>query len=229
MSIKVRISLLLSIIMIISILVITVLNKGITLYNHTSDKTATIINEVEPYDTTYIYNPNRPSTSDPIVISEGISGLDYTYDGLSYTHLSDKKDEIVEVGSGAAGLFAGRLTGYGPDCPGCSVVGNVSCKTREGKNHSLITDGINYTDSTYGSLRIIAADNSAFPCGTVMKINNGILDEFYAIVLDTGSTMRNAWKSGTVWIDLAFPSQAAALKGKATSLHTTFNVQRWGW
>lgn len=229
MTTKIKFSLVLSMIIIVSTIVVTIKNIGVTLYNPTGNKTATIINEVEPYETDYVYVDNMPSDAEPVTLSEGVNGLDYTYDGLTYTHLSDKKNEVVQVGTGREGTYAGKLTGYGPDCPGCSSVGNVSCRTREGTNHSLVNDGIYYTDTAYGKVRIIAADNTAFPCGTVIKIDNGRLDEFYAIVLDSGSSMRNAWKNGNVWIDLAFSSQADARKGNATSSNTKFNVQRWGW
>ena len=192
--------------------------------------TATMINEIEPYGTDYVYIENIPSTAEPIVLSEGINGLEYTYDGLNYVHLSDMKNEVVQKGSGKPGVFNGKLTGYGPDCPGCSKVGNVSCRTKEGKNHSLTYDGLYYDDSTYGSVRILAADHTAFPCGTIVKVNNGSLEEFTGIVLDTGSAMRGAWRNeGIVWMDLAFNSQKEALTGGATSNKTSFNVQRWGW
>ena len=226
---KVKFSLILSSLVIVAIISITIFNKGITIYSPIENMTATAINEVEAYGTDYIYVENMPSTAEPIVVSEGINGLDYTYDGLNYIHLSDKKNEVVKVGTGKQGNYSGKLTGYGPDCPGCSLVGNVACRTREGTNHSLINDGLYYQDTTYGSLRILAADNTAFPCGTVVKVNNGNLEEFYGIVLDSGSAMRNAWKEGTVWMDLAFSSQSEALTGGATSSNTTFNVQRWGW
>lgn len=229
MTSKVKISLILSIVVMISIITVTIVNTGTTLYNPIGDMTATIMNEVEAYGTDYVYVENMPSTADPIVISEGINGLDYTYDGLNYIHLSDMKNEVVQVGTGKQGNYHGKLTGYGPDCPGCSTVGNVACKTKEGTNHSLIYDGLYYNDEVYGSVRILAADNGAFPCGTIVKVDNGNLDEFYGIVLDSGSAMRNAWKGGTVWMDLAFTSQAEALTGGATSSNTTFNVQRWGW
>lgn len=229
MSKKFGISLVLSICIMIAIVTVTILNSGITIYNPAPNMTATILNEVKAYETEYVYNANIPSTADPLTLVEGINGLDYTYDGLTYTHLSDKVNEVVQVGTGAQGIYNGKLTGYGPDCPGCSVVGNVSCLTREGTNHSLSTNGLYYTDIVYGSLRILAADHSVFPCGTVVKVNNGILNEFYGIVLDTGSAMRNAWTQGVVWMDLAFSSQAEALTGGATSSNTSFSVQRWGW
>ena len=170
-----------------------------------------------------------PSDAEEVVLVEGINGLDYTYDGLSYIHLSDKKNEVVQKGSGKPGQYSGTLTGYGPDCDGCSTVGNVSCLTREGTRHSLIYDGLYYTDSIYGSLRILAADNGAFPCGTIVKVNSGTLPEFYGIVLDTGITMRNSWKNGIVWMDLAYSSESDPQVPKTTSKNTKFRVQRWGW
>ena len=207
----------------------TIANNGVSIHNPVADMTATIINEVEAYDTEYIYNDSIPSTADPLTIVEGVNGLDYTYDGLNYTHLSDKINAVVQIGTGAQGLYYGRMTGYGPDCPGCSVVGNVSCLTREGNNHSLINDGLYYNDISFGNLRILAAAHSLFPCGTVVKVNNGVLNEFNGIVLDTGYAMRNAWTEGVVWMDLAFSSQEEALTGGATSFNTSYSVQRWGW
>lgn len=229
MTTKVKFVLVLSIVMMVTTISITMLNTGITIYSPIGDMTATAINEVEPYGTDYVYVANMPSTAEPVVISEGVNGLDYTYDGLNYIHLSDKKNEVVKVGTGKQGNYSGKLTGYGPDCPGCSTVGNVSCKTKNGTKHSLKNNGVYYTDAEYGSVRILAADTSAFPCGTVIKVDNGVLDEFYAVVLDSGSSMRNAWSQGKVWMDLAFSSQAEARTGRATSSNTKFEVQRWGW
>ena len=225
-----NISLILSIILMGNIIYTAVTDEGITINNPVSEMTATILNEVVPYDTEYVYDASIPSTADPLVIKEGINGLDFTYDGLTYTHLSDKTNEVVRVGTGPQGEYNGKLTGYGPDCPGCSPVGNVSCRTREGNNHSLTYDGLYYNDINYGNLIILAADHTVFPCGTVVKVNNGILNEFYGIVLDTGIAMRNAWRNeGIVWMDLAFSSQKEALTGGATSSNTNFSVQRWGW
>lgn len=227
---KFKILSVLSVVIMITIITVTIFNSGVTIHNPAPNMTATILNEVKAYETEYVYNESMPSTADPLTLVEGVNGLDYTYDGLTYTHLSDKVNKVVQVGTGAQGLFNGKLTGYGPDCPGCSEVGNVSCLTREGINHSLTYDGLYYNDITYGSLIILAADHLLFPCGTVVKVNNGILNEFYGIVLDTGIAMRNAWRNeGVVWMDLAFNTQAEALTGGATSSNTSFSVQRWGW
>lgn len=230
MNFKVKFSLFTTIVLSITILTLTILNKGITLYNPTGSKTATMTNEITPYGTEYIYNESIPSTADPIVLVEGVNGLEYTYDGLNYTRLSNMTNQVIQVGSGKEGEYTGRLTGYGPDCPGCSSVGNVACRTKEGTNHSLTYDGLYYVDESYGSIRILAADHTAFPCGTIVKVDNGILDEFYGIVLDTGIAMRNAWRNeGMVWMDLAYSSQKEALTAGVTSSNTKFSVQRWGW
>lgn len=223
-------SILLFLAVVIMVSIIYFSDNSISIKNPISDMTATIINEVDSYDVEYVYNESIPSTSEPVVLVKGINGLDYTYDGLNYIHLSDKVNEVVQIGTGAQGIYTGKLTGYGPDCPGCSLVGNVSCRTREGKNHSLTYDGLYYNDVVYGNLIILAADHTLFPCGTVVKVNNGILNEFTGIVLDTGIAMRKAWRNdGIVWMDLAFSSQKEALTGGATSSNTTFSVQRWGW
>ena len=215
---------------IIAILVNTALTMGTTIKNDAINKTAIIVNETEPYGTDYIYVSNRPSTAEKRVIKEGINGLQYTFDGINYVNLSAATNEVVEIGTGDQGEYTGRLTGYGPDCPGCSPVGNVACPTREGRSHSLTYNGVYYTDRDYGKLRIVAADHMKFPCGTVVIINNGILPEFPAIVLDTGIAMRNAWRyDGVVWMDVAYSSQREALTAGATSLNTSFSVQRWGW
>ena len=227
---KIKFAVFLTLVAVGYILVNAALNRGVTIKNNAINKTAVIVNEIEPYGTDYVYVKNRPSTAEKKLISEGINGLQYTYDGINYTHLSNKVNEVVQVGSGDPGIFQGRLTGYGPDCPGCSPVGAVACPTREGKSHSLIYDGLYYRDYQYGNLRIVAADHMKFPCGTVVVIDNGILPKFTAIVLDTGIAMRNAWRyEGVVWMDVSYTSQAEALTAGATSLNTTFSVQRWGW
>ena len=42
--------------------------------------------------------------------------------------------------------------------------------------------------------------------------------------------MTQAWKNGTVWMDLAYDSQAnAAADGKLLGHNYTFKVKRWGW
>ena len=188
-------------------------------------KNSYIENQTINYST--VYNSKIPSNISRVLV-KGEDGIVYVnnYDNTQII-LKEVVNEIVEVGTGAQGMFQGRLTGYGPDCPGCSSVGNVSCRTKEGLNHSLINNGITYTDQEYGEVRILAAATSAFPCGTIIAVDNGILTPFYAIVLDSGYDMRNAWQNGNVWFDLAFESQASVTN--VSNKTALFSVQRWGW
>ena len=113
-------------------------------------KNSYIENQTINYSTVYQYNSKIPSNISRVLV-KGEDGIVYVnnYDNTQII-LKEVVNEIVEVGTGAQGMFQGRLTGYGPDCPGCSSVGNVSCRTKEGLNHSLINNGITYTDQEYG-------------------------------------------------------------------------------
>ena len=64
-----------------------------------------------------------------------------------------------------------------------------------------------------------------------MKIDNGIMDPFFAIVLDTGGAMRNAWSNGNILIDIAFPYENSSGINNATnkSGNVKFMVYRNGW
>lgn len=210
------------------IMTFSMFNRGIKVKNPTSEKTATITNDIIPYEIEYIYDSSLSKEADAVVEIEGINGLSYTYDGINYKKVSEPQNQVVRVGTGKSVTYDGKLTSYGADCKGCSLEGNVSCMTKEGKKHSLSKDGIYYEDATYGQIRILAADNSGFPCGTVIKVNNG-KDEFTAIVLDSGSSMRTAWEKGIVWLDLAFATESEARAGGMSSNNAKFIVQRWGW
>ena len=135
--------------------------------------------------------------------------------------------QVHEVSVEPQAVYTGRLTGYGGDCPGCS--GQLACRTREGGSINLLTDGYYYNDSTFGTVRILAAATGGFPCGTIIQVNNGVIPEFNAVVLDTGGSMNSAWAKGEVWMDLAFSSNYDSNLGSANSYNTTFKVLRQGW
>ncbi len=196
--------------------------------NASKNMNVNIVSKIVEYNTVVKYNYKLPSNTKNVMV-KGENGIVYTAtDGVTQRTLKAMIPEIVEVGMGPQANYTGTLTGYGPDCPGCSKVGNVACFTREKKNFSLISDGIYYTDTIYGKVRVLAADKSVFPCGTIVLIDNGYIEPFYGVVLDTGFTMVKAWKiNQKVWMDLAFESQASVKN--ATSHYTKFNVQRWGW
>lgn len=126
-------------------------------------------------------------------------------------------------------VYVGKMTGYGADCAGCSGVGALACRAADGSRYTLSENGEYYYDSSYGSVRIIAAALDKFPCGTIVKVDHPVLGSFYAVVMDTGGSVNRAWANGTVWMDLAFKTESDPDIYSTTSSNTTYSVQRWGW
>ena len=209
---------------------VVVNSESTSLKNQNKEKNLSVVNKVIEYETEYRYNRKLPSNLQKVLV-EGVNGVFYV-DEITKEEkvLSEPITEVIEIGTGDYGEYVGRLTSYGPDCPGCSAVGNVACFTKNRTNHSLINDGIYYEDDTYGRVRILAADHLKFPCGTIVLVDPGTTEPFYGVVLDTGASMRNAWREdGYVWMDVAYESQEAARNGNTTSRNTKYSVQRWGW
>lgn len=109
--------------------------------------------------------------------------------------------------------YTGNLTGYGPDCYGCSG------KTASGYD---VRNTSTYTDEEFGEVRIVAADKS-IPFYTIVRISNiPNTDPIIAIVLDTGGAV--GFNKHTLF-DLLFPSEAVAM-GKTSNV--TFEILRDG-
>lgn len=195
----------------------------IVVSNDSFGKTSNISIIPISYSTDYVYSDSI-KYGEERVISEGTLG----YALESGNVLVEPINKIVEVGRKPISISYGSTTGYGANCVGCS--GNVACSTSYG-THNLIRDGVYYNDSKYGNVRIIAADNSMFQCGTIMEIDNGIMDPFMAIVLDTGGAMRDAWSNGNILIDIAFSYENSDGINSATnrSGNVKFKVYRNGW
>ncbi len=194
--------------------------------NVNEDKSYSALNEIIPYETETVYNSKTPSTIKKILIP-GEVGITTIKENDKKVIIKEPVTEIIEQGTGVAGEYVGRITGYGPDCPGCSRTGTVACHTENRGKHSLISDGIYYEDKEYGKVRILSAA-SAFPCGTIIKVDSGKREPFYGVVLDRGGSMNSAWKNGIVWIDLAYASTNDAKVGGITGRNIKFSVQRWG-
>lgn len=157
--------------------------------------------------------------------------LEITEKQLVKSEKKQKKEEnqiVTEEKPNMLDQFTGKLTGYGPDCVGCSGKGNLACKTREKATYNLYKDGIYYTDKEYGKLRILSAATSKFKCGTVISIDNGN-QTFMGIVLDTGGDMIRAWKNEKVWMDLAYESASKVSSDGLTGTNVNFSVLRYGW
>ena len=179
------------------------------------------------YETTYTYNSKLPSTYKRVV-SEGIVGTVY-YDKMTNKELFKKApvSKVIEIGTGKAGNYTGRVTGYTAYCEGCSPSGTVACSTKSNQDHSLITDSLYYEDAEYGKVRIIAAAVKEFACGTIIYIENGRVAPFYAIVMDRGYAMNKAWSDGQMLVDISTNSVKEA--ESITSSNIKFSVRRWGW
>ena len=127
-------------------------------------------------------------------------------------------DEIVEEETIDAVVFQesnevvfGRMSGYGPDCIGCS--GYLAY----GK---YVGDGnIYYDDAEFGKVRIVAGDKK-YKFGTIVKIN----DSFLAIVLDRGGSIGVGKK---FLFDLLYESEAESYK-HGVSNDVKFEILRNG-
>lgn len=199
--------------------------KQVTIENDVANKNEYLNAEIIEHETEYVYNSSLPSTHEE-VITEGNDGIIYNKEEKKVV-IEEEVTEVIEVGTGKEGIYTGMLTGYGPDCHGCSGLGKVYCPTKDRKTHSLVTDGIYYEDEEYEHVRILAADHREFPCGTIIEITNKDFEKEIGVVLDTGSGMRNAFEEGRILIDLAFEKEALA--PSITNKETTFVVKRWGW
>lgn len=176
------------------------------------------------YSTDIVYNDDMVYGEEKITVN-GVMG--YALAG-SDTVIAPPINEVKEIGRGPLSISYGSTTGYGANCVGCS--GNVACRTSYG-THNLISNGVFYDDLKYGSVRIIAADHSVFSCGTIIEVDNGVMEPFMAIVLDTGGAMRSASENGNILIDIAFSYEDSDGIFSATnrSGNVKFKVYRNGW
>lgn len=195
-----------------------------------NNNNVSVLTEVIPYETEIIYNNSVPNTVKRTV-KEGSDGLKFTNSDGTEVILQDVVNEVVEVGTGAVGVYNGIMTGYGPDCHTCNGLGYVACRTENKKNFNLLTDGVYYNDDEYGQVRVLAADLSAFPCGTIVKVESRTLGTFMGIVLDTGYDMRKHYAKGIYHFDVAYTTEKDEMVAKTTDMtgKVVYNVQRWGW
>lgn len=138
--------------------------------------------------------------------------------------INDEKNIITEevssspqkVTSDVLEIQVGSLSGYGPDCVGCSGLLASGMDVRNGN--------IYYSDSVYGKVRILAGDRS-YPYGTIVRVKNSRLSEFIGIVLDRGGAV-GFGKSHL--FDLLYASESEASLDEV-SYNTTFEILRYGY
>lgn len=126
---------------------------------------------------------------------------------FSVNEINNNKEKNIE--------FIGTITGYGPDCEGCS--GIVACSPYQ----NVKNNNIYYNDITYGKIRILAADPS-IPCGSIVRVSNYDNFEFIGIVLDRGRDIHG------LTMDLLFESEnTTAYLGRRYNIN--FKIERWGY
>lgn len=108
-------------------------------------------------------------------------------------------------------IIYGKMSGYGPDCVGCS--GYVASGQYVGSGNFY------YYDNEYGQLRIVAGDKK-YKFGTVVRINDSML----AIVLDRGGSIGIGKK---FLFDLLYESEEVANKN-GVSNNVKFEILRNG-
>jgi len=139
------------------------------------------------------------------VVEEEIEEPVYENSNISY--------EYVDIDYTVLDTYVGTLTGYGPDCYGCSGM------TSSGYD---VSNSITYSDYQYGEVRIVAADSS-IPLYSIVRISNiPGSDPIIAIVLDRGG---NVGFNRFTLFDLLFSSESSAI-GKTDNV--TFEILRRG-
>lgn len=110
----------------------------------------------------------------------------------------------------------GSLSGYGPDCVGCSGFLASGLDVRGGN--------IYYADSVYGNVRILAGDRT-YPYGTIVRVKSSKFSEFIGIVLDRGGGVGFGKRH---LFDLLYTTSDEALS-YGVSYNTTFEILRYGY
>ena len=213
----------------VSFLGVNIYNKDVSVVEKESTlKSVTVLSEIIPYSTDYVYI-DQIQKGNAVLLSEGQNGINYVYADGSVKNLIQPVNEVKQVYNGSDSTYTGRMTGYGPDCDSCDGLGITYCTRKDGSLFNINRDGVYYMDDEFGEVRVVAAPIAEFPCGTIVYIDNGVLEPFYAVVLDTGYSMRYGYANNFIWFDLAFISENDPAIHSATSYNTKYVVKRWGW
>lgn len=149
-------------------------------------------------------------TSDYLVNDEAIETKQGDYIVVNTEEVVEENKTTVSVNSQNEVLI-GKMSGYGPDCYGCS--GYLASGVYVGDGN------VYYNDSEYGQVRIVAGDKK-YKFGTIVRINDSIL----AIVLDRGGSIGIGKK---FLFDLLYVTEAEA-NINGISYETKFEILRNG-
>lgn len=112
--------------------------------------------------------------------------------------------------------FVGNMSGYGPDCYGCTL-------NRTASGYYVGEGNIYYSDPTYGTVRIVSGDRS-YPFGSIVRIT-GLDAPIIAIILDNGGGVGFGKK---VQFDLLYATESEALP-LGIQYNLTFEILRYGY
>lgn len=166
---------------------------------YVEENTSSLENKQEP-----VKEENKEEVKQEIEEKEEIIEPDLSEeDVFSYPVISTYKDMV--------------MTGYGPDCRGCTTG-----LTASGYN---VSETIYYEDETFGTLRIVAADRS-IPLYSVVRLSNiKGMDPVLAIVLDRGGGIGF---DKSIQFDLLFESEAIANASVGKKYNITCELLRSG-
>jgi len=127
-------------------------------------------------------------------------------------------DEVSKYGPLSPISFTGQMTAYTAYCPGCG--GKVACPPAQ----DVRNGNIYYEDSTYGTVRILAADRK-IPCGSIIRISNLTFtsETVLGIVLDRGGAIK-----GNI-IDFLVVDRIEAYDDIGRQYDVKYEIIRWGW
>lgn len=131
-----------------------------------------------------------------------------------------KKEEVkVNNTENILETLNGSMSGYGPDCYGCT-------SNRVASGYYVGEGNIYYEDKIYGKVRIVAGDKK-YPLGTIVKIGSSKVsnEPIIAIVLDRGG---NIGINKKFTFDLLFATEKEASK-YGVSKNIKFEILRLGY
>ena len=125
--------------------------------------------------------------------------------------------EVSLYGPDVPVSFTGQMTAYYATCPGCT--GYVYCPPRQ----NVANGNVFFDDSTYGEVRILAAD-PAIPCGTIVEVDNLTFsnEPIVGIVLDRGGAIK-----GNIMDFLISEDEDSDTVGR--QYNVKYEILRWGW
>lgn len=130
------------------------------------------------------------------------------------TIIYEKEEEQSKEEYKVLKTIKGHLTGYGPDCIGCSgyTASGFNCKK-----------SIYYKDKEYGTVRVLSGDKS-LKFGTIVRIRRTNKDDIIGIVLDRGGNVGFNKKST---FDLLVKNEKSA--NKIGYQKAKFDILRYGY